>query len=463
MDRDRVWETILQSSRKWYVYAIWRSDGAAPIPFYVGKGRGYRVMHHELPSKGGRNLHKQRIIDLHRARGLPLGYTLSFYASERSAFCAECRLIARLGRRGIGTGVLANLTDGGEGTAGHIGLRGDANPRARAVMADGERFAYVGAAAAKHGVDTTLILFRIRNGWPGYYYEDEGQRPPKRGITRRYRKEVSVLGRVYPSLSEAARATGLRLSLIAARIARGWAGYFYVAEGPRPRREKGVRVDNVAVVVRGQDYRSLAIAAVETGETVAKISKRCSSSNFPDYRFQDPNKGKDQKTKPPVEAVAVVVEGRDFASLGEAGRFHGLTEGGVTYRCRSDAFPHWRFADAARDAERRFEPRFSSSPKIVRAEGVEYPSQSAAARALGIDINTFKRRCASASFPGYASSDPKLRKRLPRDGRAGLLKVEIDGIAHRSVSAAARNRGLQRTEVRRRCADPAWPTWRLGV
>src|SRR5688572_19876330 len=80
MNRDRAWETIRRSLRKWYVYMMWRCDGAAPIPFYVGKGRGYRAMHHELPCTGGSNLHKQRIIDLHRAGGLPLGYTLSFYA-----------------------------------------------------------------------------------------------------------------------------------------------------------------------------------------------------------------------------------------------------------------------------------------------------------------------------------------------------------------------------------------------
>ncbi len=257
MRREEAWETIKCAPMRWYVYTMWRFDRGSPVPFYVGKGRGYRAMHHELPSKGGRNPHKQRIIDRHRAKGLWIGYSLSFYVSERSAFRAECRLIAHFGRRPSGTGVLANLTDGGEGTAGHIGLRGDTNPRARPVVADGEHFTYVGAAAAKLGVETTLILHRIRNGWPGYYYQDEGQRPQKAGITRRYRKEISVLGTVYSSLSAAAQASGMDFRMIAARVARGWDAYFYLADGPRPRREKGRRSDNVAVIVRGKHFPAL--------------------------------------------------------------------------------------------------------------------------------------------------------------------------------------------------------------
>lgn len=461
MSREQAWEAIKCAPSRWYVYTMWRFDRDSVVPFYVGKGRGYRAMHHELPSKGGRNPHKQRIIDRHRSKGLRIGYSLSFYVSERSAFRAECRLIAHFGRRRAGTGVLANLTDGGEGTAGHVGLRGDTNPRARPVVADGVHFSYVGAAAAKLGVETTLILHRIRNGWPGYYYEDEGQRPPKAGITRRYRKEISVLGTVYPSLSEAAQVTGMNFRMIAARVARGWDGYFYLADGPRPRREKGRRSDNVAVIVRGECFPSIATAAGATGESVAKISKRCASSNFPAYIFEDPARPIEQKTKPPVEPVAVIILGQRYESLSEAGRQHDLTEGGVTYRCASGAFPEWSFVDAERNAVRGFDPQFSSNPKTVWIDGVEYASQSAAARKVGIDINTLKKRCASASFPSYVSVDPTLRKRPPKDGRAGLLQVVIEGISYRSVSAAAQRFGLQRVEVRRRCGDPSWAAWNL--
>lgn len=462
MPRQQAWEVIKRRPMHWYVYAMWRFDRGSPVPFYIGKGRGYRAMHHELPSKGGRNPHKQRIIDLHRAKGLWIGYSLSFYGSEKVAFRAECRLIARFGRRRLGTGILANLTDGGEGTAGHIGLRGDTNPRARPVVADGEHFTFVGAAARKLGVDTTIIIHRIRNGWPGFYYADEGQRPQKAGIIQRYRKEISVLGTIYPSLSEAAQATGMNFRMIAARVARGWEGYFYVSDGPRPRREKGRRSDNVAVIVKGERFPSIATAAAAMGESVAKISKRCASSNFPGYLFQDPARPKQQKTKAPVEPVAVMIMGRRFESLSEAGRAHDLTEGGVTYRCASGAFPGWSFIDVDRIVSKAFQPRFSSDPKTVWIDEEEYPSQSAAARSKGIDINTLKKRCASLSFPGFVAADPKLQKQPPKDGRAGLLQVTIEGATYRSISAAAQRLGLQRAEVRRRCDDPRWEAWSLS-
>jgi len=246
-------------------------------------------------------------------------------------------------------------------------------------------------------------------------------------------------------------------------VERGWDGYFYVADGPQPRREKGTRCDNVAVIVKEQRFPSIATAAIAIGESVAMISSRCASSNFPDYLFEDPTRQKNQKAKPPVEPVAVIIMGQRYESLSAAGRLHGLTEGGVTYRCASGAFPDWSFADADRNATRSFTPRFSSDPKIVRIDGAEYPSQSAAARSLGIDINTLKKRCASLSFPSYESADPKLQKRVPRDGRPGLLGVEIEGILYRSVSAAAEKLGLQRLEVRHRCGAADWSAWCLKL
>lgn len=87
-----------------YVYLYLREDAT---PYYVGKGRNNRAF-----SKTGRSIHipsdKSRIV---------------FYAenlTEDEAFALEKELIAKYGRKDNGTGILRNLTDGGDGVSGWI-------------------------------------------------------------------------------------------------------------------------------------------------------------------------------------------------------------------------------------------------------------------------------------------------------------------------------------------------------
>lgn len=86
----------------YYTYAYLREDGT---PYYIGKGSGTRIY-----QKSGRIVKppkdKSRIIFLKKN------------LTEGEAFRHEVYMISVFGRKDIGTGILRNKTDGGDGVSG---------------------------------------------------------------------------------------------------------------------------------------------------------------------------------------------------------------------------------------------------------------------------------------------------------------------------------------------------------
>lgn len=100
-------------SNDFYVYVWKRPCGT---PFYVGKGKRYRDT-----TEQGRNPIFRNIVAKIRASGEePVVERIFDGVTENEAFAHEIALVAKYGRKNNGTGVLANLTDGGDGANGCI-------------------------------------------------------------------------------------------------------------------------------------------------------------------------------------------------------------------------------------------------------------------------------------------------------------------------------------------------------
>jgi len=86
----------------YYTYAFLREDGT---PYYIGKGSGYRAYQGNRKSINPPK-DKSRIIKLKQN------------LTEEEAFKHEIYMIAVFGRKDNNSGILYNLTNGGEGTSG---------------------------------------------------------------------------------------------------------------------------------------------------------------------------------------------------------------------------------------------------------------------------------------------------------------------------------------------------------
>ena len=88
----------------YYTYAYLRED---KTPYYIGKGKGNRA-------------YKRRKTDIKPPKDKSRIIVLKQNLTEEEAFRHEVYMIAVFGRKDLGTGILQNRTDGGEGASGAI-------------------------------------------------------------------------------------------------------------------------------------------------------------------------------------------------------------------------------------------------------------------------------------------------------------------------------------------------------
>ncbi len=94
----------METLNGFYTYAYLRED---KTPYYVGKGKGKR-------------LYKRTKRDIKPPKDKTRIILLKQNLTEEEAFKHEIYMIAVFGRKDLGTGILRNKTDGGDGVSGYI-------------------------------------------------------------------------------------------------------------------------------------------------------------------------------------------------------------------------------------------------------------------------------------------------------------------------------------------------------
>jgi len=89
---------------RFYTYAYLRVDRT---PYYIGKGKGNRISNR-----------KKRDIKPPKDKSRTI--FLKQNLTEKEAFKHEIYMISVFGRKDLGTGILHNRTDGGDGASGAI-------------------------------------------------------------------------------------------------------------------------------------------------------------------------------------------------------------------------------------------------------------------------------------------------------------------------------------------------------
>ncbi len=133
-----------------YTYAYLREDRT---PYYIGKGTGDRL--YKKGKKKGIRPPKDKYGFIDKSRIIFLKQNLI----EEEAFKHEKYMIAVLGRKDNGTGILRNLTDGGEGVSGYIPSESVREARRRNGKVIGKQ-----NAELKRGVCSLTKEQRVKNG-----------------------------------------------------------------------------------------------------------------------------------------------------------------------------------------------------------------------------------------------------------------------------------------------------------
>ena len=141
------------------------------------------------------------------------------------------------------------------------------------------------------------------------------------------------------------------------------------------------------------------------------------------------------------------VDGVEYKSEYAAAKALGINVSSLRARLLSSSYPEYNSRYYQKKNRRKF---FIS----CRIDGVQYPSISAASKELGMSGHALKRRLASFDYPDYICADIS-----KKPARLKPLKYTVRGKPYRTLQEIANVEGLTRERIRQKMNNPSFPDY----
>jgi len=270
----------------YYTYAFLRED---KTPYYIGKGKGNRAYRRRNKSEVRAPRDKSRIIILKQN------------LTEEEAFKHEIYMIAVFGRVDLGTGILRNRTNGGEGSSG--------------VIRSDEYRKNISKIQKEHHKNNPyknpMFNADVKSKWEKIIQSDEYKNKQLESSFKRM--EIFVDDILYLSINDAVKKIGIKYWYFQEKIK--YTNKFYFKEYDEWNKTKN-STKPFSVKIDEDVYNSLREAEKITGVSKHYI-KKCITENIPITKEGYENYKKIHSPK------KIEINGRTFNSLKEASRFTG--------------------------------------------------------------------------------------------------------------------------------------------
>lgn len=270
---------------EYYTYAYLREDGT---PYYIGKGENNRIY-----KKGKREVQppkdKSKIIFLKKN------------LTEEKAFKHEIYMIGLFGRKDLGTGILRNRTNGGEGSSGSV--RSDEYKKNISKIQKEHH--------KNNPYKNPMFNAEVKCRWEKIIQSNEYKNKQLQSSFKRI--EVFVDDILYLSINDAVKKTGIKYWYFEEKIK--YTNKFYLKDYDEWTKTRN-STKPLSVKIDGDVYNSLREAEKITGISKYYI-KKCIIENIPITKEGYKNYKKMYSPK------KIEINGRVFNSLKEASRFTG--------------------------------------------------------------------------------------------------------------------------------------------
>lgn len=287
------------------------------------------------------------------------------------------------------------------------------------------------------GIDITELRKRLQSlDFPGYVSEHHLK---KKFNEERY--SCTIDGVDYKSEHEAIKVLGVGVRELRNRLHSP--DFPEYVSKYRKKEHRNKKRGGFPCSVAGVEYKSITEAARELGIPHSKMIKRLFSFDYPDYVSEKYPK---KPSVPHEYRHPCIVAGVEYESVLSAAKELGISNNQIRHRLASFDYPGYVCNKIPKKV-------FKRKKRPCTINGVHYETEKAAAKDLGIDIRTLRKRLISSNFYEYTSKYYTKIKCEP------FIPCSVAGIEYKSIRDAAKELGIYSHELKRRLSSDDYPDY----